>query len=112
MSTPASSLVSYYQDIANISSAMLHHAQDNHWDEVINLSTEYIEAVNRLKQLDPLTTQEREARRQLLTQILDDDARIRHLVHPELERLNALLGNLKRQQNVLQAYGSTDLSHA
>jgi len=42
----------------------------------------------------------------LLTQILEDDAQIRHLATPELGRLGALLGNMKRQQTVLQAYYS------
>src|SRR5690606_23005565 len=107
---PRRSLLRQYQTIAAISDEMADKAQAGQWNEVTELGEQYFQAVEALKELSPLSTDDRLARRELLTRILDNDARIRHLVSPELERLNKLLGNLKRQQNVLHTYSSAILS--
>jgi flagellar protein FliT len=99
-------VLAHYQLIAGLSARMLSEAKASQWDAVAELGQEYQQAVEHLKTLKPLSGEDREARRQLLIQILDNDAGIRHLVAPELERLNSILGNLKRQQNVLQTYSS------
>jgi flagellar protein FliT len=101
------SVLRQYQIIANLSSQMLAQARLSQWDLVIKLGHQYNEAVEELREMDQLTDEDRLARRNLLTQILSDDANIRTLVAPELARLGALLGNMKRQQSVLQAYGSS-----
>lgn len=107
MSTPKESLLRHYQDIADISARMRALAQSQQWDTLVALGAEYHQAVERLKQLDPLNDDERAARRELLSRILDDDAQIRQMVAPELDRLSHLLGTIKRQRTVLQAYYST-----
>jgi flagellar protein FliT len=107
LSTPKESLLQHYQAIADISARMRAMAQSQQWDSLVTLGAEYHQAVERLKQLDPLDDEEKAARRELLTRILDDDAQIRQLVAPELDRLSHLLGTIKRQRTVLQAYYST-----
>lgn len=104
MSTSTPTLLQQYEAIAKITHTMLERAQVNEWDEVVLLSERYVQAVDQLRHFMPPSTSDRLARRQLLTKILEDDAQIRHLAMPELSRLNALLGNMKRQQDVLQAY--------
>ena len=104
---PHASILERYQEIADLSGQMLTNAQTQEWDELVNLGTRYQEAVERLKALDPLDDNQKNARRELLTRILDDDARIRELIAPELDRLSHLLGTIKRQRTVLQAYYST-----
>lgn len=100
----ASPILQHYQLIAALSSKMNALAQAQDWDQVLELGAQYTQAVEALQQFDPLDESDRIARRQLLTQILDDDAHIRHLAAPELERLGHLLGAIKRQHSVLQAY--------
>ena len=102
--TSSPSILSQYEIIAAISGQMLQMAHANDWDAVVLLSQRYQEAVECLRQLKPLDEEDRQARKALLSKILDDDARIRNLAAPELVRLGALLGNMKRHQNVLQAY--------
>lgn len=102
LSTPHNTVLQHYQAIAEISASMLKLAQAQQWDELTELATSYHQAVDRLRQLEPLENEQREARRELLTQILDDDAHIRQLVTPELDRLGYLLGTIKRQRTVLQ----------
>jgi flagellar protein FliT len=102
-----SSVLRQYEIIADYSSRMLAEARANQWDKVLALGQLYHAAVENLRHIEPLSDQERTARRGLLARILDDDANIRLLARPELNRLGALLGNMKRQQTVLQAYYHT-----
>jgi len=107
LSTPQQTLLQHYQAIADISARMRAMAQSQEWDKLVALGVEYHQAVERLKQLSPLDDDQKAARRELLSRILDDDAQIRRLVAPELDRLSHLLGTIKRQRTVLQAYYST-----
>ena len=104
---PHSDLLSRYQAIADISGRMLAEARANRWDAMYALGNEYHQAVEALRGLDLTSPDDLEARKSLLTQILDDDANIRRLAMPELERLSGLLGNVKRQHRVLRTYSGT-----
>ncbi|MCQ9616014.1 flagellar protein FliT [Paenalcaligenes niemegkensis] len=112
MSTNTSTLLQHYEVIAEITRNMLELALVNEWDEVVSLSERYVHAVDQLREVDTLSATDRAARRQLLSRILENDAQIRHLAMPELGRLNQLLGNMKRQQDVLQAYCAPSINHA
>lgn len=109
MSTP-SPVLHQYEVIAGITRRMLVEAHANHWDQVVILGEEYQQAVEALRGIDALSSEDRAARLALLTQILDDDAHIRQLAAPELSRLGALLGDMKRQHTVLQAYCTPSLT--
>ena len=104
---PHTTILQRYQEIADLSGQMLSKAEAQEWDELVMLGTRYQAAVERLKALDPLDDDQKNARRELLPRLLDDDARIRKLISPELDRLSHLLGTFKRQRTVLQAYYST-----
>lgn len=93
-----------YQDIADTTHRMLSHARASQWDQVIALAPLYQNAIEQLHDVDTIPADELEARRSLLSQILDNDAAIRRLASPELERLNELISGLRRQRTVLQAY--------
>jgi len=112
MNTTTPSLLQQYEAIANITSSMLQQAQLNAWDEVFTLSERYIAAVDCLRTMDALSSSDRESRRELLTRILEDDAHIRYLATPELQRLDKLLGNMRRQQNILQTYYPNTANHS
>ena len=100
-------ILNRYQAIAQLSGRMLAEARANHWDAVFALGEQYHDAVETLRNLDLKSLEAREARKELLSQILDDDANIRRLAMPELERLSNLLGNVKRQHKVLRTYSGT-----
>jgi len=98
------SLLQRYELIAGLTGQMLAEARAQHWDAVVSLGERYCDAVEALRDLDELDNSARAARRQLLEKILDDDANIRLLAAPELGRLGVLLGDLRRQRVVMQAY--------
>ena len=100
-------ILSHYQIIAELSSRILTEARANRWDAVFTLGEQYYAAVETLRNLNIDTLEDREARKGLLTKILDDDANIRRLASPELDRLSGLLGNTKRQHRVLRTYSGT-----
>lgn len=106
--TISSPSLRHYEAIAALSSQMLAKARAQQWDEVVALGAQYHDAVERLRAMGTLSDEDRTARRNLLTQILSDDARIRNLAAPELHRLSHLLGTIKRQQTVLHAYTSSE----
>lgn len=94
----------HYESLAQLSGKMLQLAQAQDWPGVISLSQQYQEAVEALRTL-PHSDVNAEARHQLLTKILHDDACLRDLAMPELARLGNMMGSLKRQQSLHQAYG-------
>lgn len=108
--TISSDTLQQYERIADITGRMLRKARKNHWQDVVELSQDYFQAVEHLKQINTLSYAERTARRDLLTRILQDDAEIRQLATPELQRLGHLLGDTKRQQNVVRAYCAPSFS--
>lgn len=100
-------VLSHYRHIAAITGKMLNMAYANEWDNVVTLGEEYHQAVQRLRNLAPLTDEDTAARRDILAKILDNDASIRALAMPELERISRLLGDMRRKRNVLSTYKST-----
>lgn len=107
----SNSILRQYQIIAGISGQMLTQARLNQWDSVITLGKQYHEAVEDLRQMDPISSSDRLLRSNLLAQILSDDAHIRNLATPELARLSLLLGAMKRQQSVFRTYHSSFTSN-
>lgn len=102
--TRTSPTLRQYELIASLSEKMVQLARLHDWESVASVGQEYVDAVEHLKGLKPLEGEDRMARKPYLTKILNDDARIRHMVAPELERLGALLGTMKRQQSVADTY--------
>lgn len=104
--TPSHAVLNHYRHIAAITGKMLNMAYANEWDSVVALGEEYHQAVQRLRNLTPLTDEDTAARRDILVKILDNDASIRALAMPELERISRLLGDMRRKRNVLSTYKS------
>lgn len=86
---------------------MMEGARTGRWDDVVRTGRQYCEAIERLKAFGPLDDDQKEARRELLARILEDDARIRQLIAPELDRLGHLLGASRQRRSVLRTYRST-----
>ncbi|MYN11663.1 flagellar protein FliT [Pusillimonas sp. TS35] len=94
-----------YETIARIVRQMLLEAKAQHWREVASLGVDYHAAVEKLRDCpEPCDEQERMLRKRLLARILEDDASVRSLISPEMDRLAMLLGGLKQQRAVLHAY--------
>ena len=103
-----SDVIHCYEQIKPITSRMLALARAGDWDAMAPLEEEFRRYVDHLKTIEsshPLDPSELEKKYLLLRQILADDAEIRDLLTPQVARLGILMGNLRRQQNLNQAYG-------
>lgn len=96
----------HYELLLDLTSRMLAEARHAQWEQVVALSADYVAAVEKLKSLPAPAAADgnTEAQQELLSRIIENDNKIRELVTPELHRLGSLLGDSKRQKNVVQAY--------
>lgn len=103
-----SPVLQIYKKLVEITGTMRAKAQDQQWEELIELGRQYQDTVALLRAQpaqDALTAPEQEARMQLLHQILENDAATRDLAQPELGRVGALLNQIMQQKTMLRAYG-------
>lgn len=101
-------LMHCYEQIAPLTGRMLELARAGDWDGLMTLQGQVRSCVERLKEITPaavLDQSQLAQKRRLLGRILADDAEIRDLVTPQLARLSRLMGNLRRRQDIKQAYG-------
>lgn len=98
------SLISIYEDIAEITSCMRDFAAKNEWESLLELAPKYHDAVQKLRKLGDMPNTDLNQRRDLLLKIIEDDAQVRNLIQPRLKELDSLINNLQRQQTVLSTY--------
>ncbi|RDK07019.1 flagellar protein FliT [Cupriavidus lacunae] len=97
-----------YEELLLLSEQMLDAARAGNWDAMSELQQVYVAEVDQLRVLPPQpvpSAQERTRRYHLLERILAHDAAIRQIVMPQMSRLEALLSNSRRRQELVQAYG-------
>ncbi|MCK9512031.1 MAG: flagellar protein FliT [Pigmentiphaga sp.] len=107
-STPED-MLRIYSMAAALSADILAQARQEEWDTVIALGQQYIAAIEMLQAMEQtraLDAGERARKHALLIEILENDSATRALVEPGLARIGALLNNLRRQQNIIDAYGA------
>lgn len=101
-------MLSLYREAAVITSEILAHAREGDWDRVLSLGDQYIQVIERIKQLEdvpPLDAEERAQKYELIVSIMENDAATRNLALPSLERLGNLIGTMRRQQSLMNTYG-------
>lgn len=101
-------LMDCYEQIAPLIGRMLELARAGDWDGLMTVEKQVRSCVARMKEITPeaaLDASQLAQKQYLLRRILADDAEIRDLVTPQFARLGALIGNLRRQQDIKQAYG-------
>lgn len=115
MNDSAQKRLECYRSIAQISEQLLASSREGDWDAAIALGQTYFQEVEALQTLDrqaPLQESERQQLHGLLVNILENDAITRELAIPRLAVLQDLLGRVKRQRAVEQAYGPQQLLQA
>ncbi|SDV46577.1 flagellar protein FliT [Chitinasiproducens palmae] len=104
-----------YEALADMMQEMRQAADSAQWDWLASVQSRYSGLVDalRLDAVDdgsdrsaPLNAQERARKHDVIRRILDDDAKIRDLLHPELARLSALLATGRQGRAMQSAYGA------
>lgn len=102
-------LIACYEELLGLSGQMCEAARASDWDSLSALQTRYVAQVNVLRNNDDvalLSPEERRYRYQMLESILSQDAAIRNLVMPQLERLGNLLNHSRRRMELHHTYGA------
>lgn len=101
-------LVNEYQVILALSENMLALAQEEKWDELVELEVNYLKAVEATTML-PLSEEVSVAVQNLirlhLQRILDNEAQIKILLQARMNALAELIGQSVKQQEVNATYG-------
>lgn len=110
MSTPED-MLQLYCEAASVTGEILAQARAGDWSKVLQLGEVYLGTIKRIRELGPIPPLDAEARTRkhaLLVSILENNARTQSLARPGLERLGELIGTMKRQQALMDAYGRPD----
>ena len=100
-------VISMYNAILVITDKMLTAAENSQWDELISLEQECKQLTKALSKEESGTLLDRELLQHkisIIHQILDDDAQIRAITEPWMNRLQEMLNTSKQSRNLQQAY--------
>ncbi|ANH76535.1 flagellar protein FliT [Ralstonia insidiosa] len=103
------SLFVCYEAIARLTAEMVNAAEVGNWEIVSTLESEsaaYVDALRRSEPHPTLSRDDIERKRTLLVRILEDDARVRAMVYPRLDRLQKRIDTARRANTASNAYGS------
>jgi len=95
--------------IRSITNQMVQAAQDQNWMLVLEAGNRYRDEVQLLgptQDIKPQNLNEREERLAIMRDILNNDACVKRLIYPELDRVAKLISSVSRQKEAIQAYGA------
>jgi len=101
-------LLETYDCLSATTGHMLNAARRGDWERLVGLERDCSELVARLSALesdDPLPEALRERKSALIRKVLADDAAIRDITEPWMQRLESMLGANRHEQELLNAYG-------
>lgn len=97
-----------YEDVADITTQMLHAARQAQWDDLVHLEQHCANRVHSLMEHEaPIKypANMRSRKLSLLRSILADDREIRDLTEPWMQQLSKLLQNTRTEQKLSSTYG-------
>lgn len=100
-------IIHTYEAILAITNKMLTAAQKNEWDTLIKLEHECKQLTNELMRNEQeaiLSHEQQQKKLEIIHQVLDDDAKIRSITEPWMEKLQDILCTSERKRNLQQAY--------
>lgn len=105
--TDHTQVISTYDAILATTGKMLTAAQNSEWDQLTALEQECRQLTDRLRNNDtePLLDKELQQEKvKIIHQILDNDAQIRAIIEPWMEKLQDMLNINRRTLNLQQTY--------
>jgi flagellar protein FliT len=99
--------IEVYEAIAELSDQMLVAATQEDWDKLIELEiscAQYVEDLKFYNNVLPLSSDARQRKEAAIKRILADDAEIRKLVAPSMEKLTKLINSTQNGKKLANAY--------
>ncbi|SET50321.1 flagellar protein FliT [Nitrosomonas marina] len=105
-------LIKLYEDIKTITNKMVTAAENGKWDELIQLERQCRrltdELIHNESQIS-LSHELQQKKIRIIHQVLNDDAQIRSITEPWMEKLQDMLHTNKRKRHLQQAYESSSI---
>ena len=101
-------LLNTYDRLSRTTGHMLDAAQCGDWDRLVGLEKDcasLIDCLSALETEDPLPDGLRSRKAALIRKVLADDAAIRNITEPCMQRLESMLGSNRCEQRLLKTYG-------
>lgn len=113
MKMTSAEMIETYEDILAVTAQMLDAARSANWDLLVSREHECRELVERLMasrtetgaSLEP---QLRKRKVEIIRKVLADDAEIRNLTEPWMQKLQHMLTSVGRERKLHAAYGARD----
>ena len=105
-------LISLYEEIQITTRMMVVAAQNGEWENLIELEQQckrLTDALVRHESETVLSHELQQKKIKIIHQVLDDDAQIRSLVEPWMEKLQDMLSTNERKRNLHKAYDSSNI---
>jgi flagellar protein FliT len=101
-------LVNRYLDILSLSKQMLNFAEQEEWQQLVDLEDSYLvlvqSTVNMAMVKDCSITAQQKIT-EMLKQILSNEAKIKELLQQRMDKLSELIGQSVNQQKINTSYG-------
>ncbi|MCH5052350.1 flagella biosynthesis regulatory protein FliT [Pectobacterium aquaticum] len=97
-----------YQQLLTLSCHMLALASNGQWDELVNQEIVYVRRVETVSKVilpAEIDSVLKLHLKEILNEILENESKIKTLLHKRMSELNELMQNSLRQQNVNNIYG-------
>jgi flagellar protein FliT len=101
-------LLAIYDNLSRTTGLMLGAAQSGDWERLVSLEKDCAELIARLSRLeneDAMPEALRIRKTALIRKVLADDAAIRAITEPWMQRLESMLGSNRCEQRLLRTYG-------
>ena len=102
-------MIDTYEDILAVTGRMLDAARAANWDQLVNREQEcrkLVESLMSARDEFVLEPQVRKRKVEIIRQVLADDAEIRNLTEPWMQRLQHLLTSVGQERKLHAAYNA------
>ena len=100
-------LITVYENVAEITTQMVHAAQANDWQLLASLEercTQQVQVIRENNEPVDLEAEERQKKVNVIKRILADDRKIRDITQPRLAQLSELMRSSSTQSKLARAY--------
>lgn len=101
-------LINGYESLALIMGQMLHSAKQQHWDQLTDLESFYLDKLEQLKQLEAaihLSAATKARKLSIIHRILADDREVKDLSNPWMNKLSCMMHGASVEARLSRSYG-------
>lgn len=101
-------LINGYESLALIMGQMLHSAKQQHWDQLTDLESFYLDKLQQLRQVEAgmtLSAPTKARKLSIIHRILADDREVKDLSNPWMNKLSCMMHGVSIDARLSRSYG-------